>query len=318
VISFGVIMVLNGSLSIGALVAFQILAGRVTGPLVAIAGLINEFQETAISVTMLGNVMNTGSEPGFGRGLRAPIKGHVSFEDVIFYYGGSTIPALDRVSFNVEVGQVVGIVGRSGSGKSTLVRLVQGLYPTQRGLVRIDGHEIRELDKIHLRSQIGVVLQDNFLFRGTIRDNIGASMPGASFEDVVWSARQAGAEEFIERLPEGYDTNLEEGGANLSGGQRQRLAIARALLRRPRIIIFDEATSALDPESEVIIQENLARIVEGRTALLISHRLASLRDCHSIIVLDRGQIVGHGKHEQLLEGCVPYKQLWEKQTRSFR
>jgi ATP-binding cassette subfamily B protein len=318
VISVGVTLILDGALSVGALVAFQILASRVTSPLVAIAGLINEFQEVAISVLMLGNVMNTMSEPGFGRGLRSPIKGSVSFEDVTFSYGNTSVPALDRVSFSIEVGKVVGVVGRSGSGKSTLVRLVQGLYPTQRGLIRIDGHEVRELDKIHLRSQIGVVLQDSFLFRGTVRENIGTGMPGASFEDIVWAARQAGAEEFIERMPEGYDTNLDEGGVNLSGGQKQRLAIARALLRRPRIMIFDEATSALDPESEVIIQDNLARIVEGRTAIIVSHRLSSLRDCDSIIVLDRGQIVGHGPHDTLVSTCNTYRQLWDKQSKSFR
>ncbi|MGO9327865.1 MAG: peptidase domain-containing ABC transporter [Steroidobacteraceae bacterium] len=318
VIALGVFLIFGGSLTVGALVAFQILASRVTGPLVQLTGLINEFQDVALSVRMLGNVMNATSEPGLRRGLRPTINGSVTFEDVTFSYANSPVPALDRVNFSIEVGQVVGIVGRSGSGKSTLVRLVQGLYPVQRGLIRIDGHEIRELDKVYLRRHMGVVLQDTFLFRGTVRDNIGAGLTGASFEEIVWAARQAGAEEFIERLPEGYDTTLEEGGSNLSGGQKQRLAIARALLRRPRLLIFDEATSALDPESEVIIQDNLARIVEGKTTIIVSHRLSSLRNCDKIIVLEGGQIVGVDRHDQLIATCLPYRQLWDKQSKSFR
>jgi ATP-binding cassette, subfamily B, bacterial HlyB/CyaB len=318
VIGIGVTLIFSGQLSIGALVAFQILAGRVTSPLVQITGLINEFQEVALSVRMLGNVMNAQSEPGLTRGLRPPIRGKVSFDDVTFNYGASTVPALDRVGFSIEPGQVVGIVGRSGSGKSTLVRLVQGLYAAQRGLIRIDDHDIREMDKVHLRRHMGVVLQDSFLFRGSIRDNIASGKSGATFEEIVWAARQAGAEEFIERMPQGYDTSLEEGGVNLSGGQRQRLSIARALVRRPSILLLDEATSALDPESEVIIQDNMAKIVEGKTTIIVSHRLASLRDCDMILVLDKGEIVGIGPHDNLLEGCVIYKRLWDKQSRSFR
>lgn len=318
VITVGVSLILGGELTVGALVAFQIIAARVTNPLVQIAGLINEFQETALSVEMLGNVMNATSEPGIGRGLRAPIRGGVNFEEVSFSYPNTTMPALDRVSFSIEPGQVVGVVGRSGSGKSTLLRLIQGLYPVQQGFVRIDGHDMRELDKIRLRSQIGVVLQDSFLFRGTVRDNIASGLPGASFEDIVWSAQQAGAVEFIERLADGYDTILEEGGVNLSGGQKQRIAIARALLRRPRIMIFDEATSALDPESEVIIQDNLSRIVAGRTAIIVSHRLSSIRDCHKILVLEKGRVIGFDAHDALINSCEQYRRLWEKQTKSFR
>jgi subfamily B ATP-binding cassette protein HlyB/CyaB len=162
------------------------------------------------------------------------------------------------------------------------------------------------------------VLQDSFLFRGSIRDNIASGKSGATFEEIVWAARQAGAEEFIERMPQGYDTSLEEGGVNLSGGQKQRLSIARALVRRPSILLLDEATSALDPESEVIIQDNMAKIVEGKTTIIVSHRLASLRDCDMIIVLDRGQIVGIGPHDSLVESCAIYKRLWDKQSRSFR
>ena len=318
VIFVGVQSIFAGTLTVGALVAFQILAGRVTGPLVQITALINEFQEVALSVRMLGNIMNTASEPGMSRGLRPAIRGKVNFDDVSFSYKSSPVPALDRVGFSVEPGQVVGIVGRSGSGKSTVMRLLQGLYPAQRGLIRIDDYDIRELDKVHLRSHMAVVLPESFLFRGTIRENIAAGKQTASFEDVAWAARQSGAEEFIERLPQGYDTPLEEGGANLSSGQRQRLAIARALMRRPTILLLDEATSALDPESEMIVQDNMAKIVEGKTTIIVSHRLSSLRNCDNIIVFDKGQIVGSGRHDSLVTNCLTYRILWEKQSRSFR
>jgi ATP-binding cassette subfamily B protein len=267
---------------------------------------------------MLGNVMNAPSEPGMSRGLRPTVRGKVVFDDVSFSYGSSPMPALDRISFTIEVGQVVGIVGRSGSGKSTVMRLLQGLYTVQRGLVRIDDYDIRELDKVHLRNHMSVVLPESFLFRGTIRDNIAAGKQTASFEEVAWAARQAGAEEFVERMPQGYDTPLEEGGANLSSGQRQRLAIARALVRRPTILLLDEATSALDPESEMIVQDNMARIVDGKTTIIVSHRLSSLRDCHKIIVFDKGQIVGNGPHDNLVASCLTYRLLWEKQSKSFR
>jgi ATP-binding cassette subfamily B protein len=318
VIWFGVNLIFSGSLTVGALVAFQIFAGRVTNPLVQITSLINEFQEVALSVRMLGQIMNAPSEPGMARGLRPAIRGRISFEDVSFNYSGSPVPALDRVSLTIEPGQVIGVVGRSGSGKSTLIRLLQGLYPPQRGLIRIDDYEIRELDKVHLRRHMSVVLPESFLFRGTVRDNIAAGKSNAAFEEVVWAARQAGAAEFIERMPQGYDTPLEEGGANLSSGQRQRLAIARALVRRPTILLLDEATSALDPESEMIVQDNMARIVEGKTTIIVSHRLSSLVDCSTILVLDRGQMVGNGPHRRLLEDCETYRTLWEKQSRSFR
>jgi len=318
VIFVGIQSIFAGTLTVGALVAFQILAGRVTGPLVQITTLINEFQEVLLSVRMLGNIMNAASEPGMSRGLRPAVRGKVTFEEVSFNYGSSPIAALDRVTFAIEPGQAIGIVGRSGSGKSTVMRLLQGLYAVQRGLIRIDDYDIRELDKVHLRNHMAVVLPESFLFRGTIRDNISAGKTGAAFEEVAWAARQAGAEEFIERLPQGYDTPLEEGGANLSSGQRQRLAIARALVRRPTLLLLDEATSALDPESEMIVQDNMSRIVEGKTTVIVSHRLSSLRNCDNILVFDKGQIVGSGPHDSLLASCVTYRLLWDKQSRSFR
>jgi ATP-binding cassette, subfamily B, bacterial HlyB/CyaB len=318
VIFVGVQSIFAGTLTVGALVAFQILAGRVTNPLVQITALINEFQEVALSVRMLGNIMNAASEPGLSRGTRPPINGKVSFEEVSFTYGSGSVPALDRVSFAIEPGQVIGVVGRSGSGKSTLLRLLQGLYPAQGGLIRIDDYDIRVLDKVHLRRHMAIVLPESFLFRGTIRDNIAAGTSSASFEEVAWAARQAGAEEFIERLPNGYDTPLDEGGVNLSSGQRQRLAIARALVRRPTILLLDEATSALDPESEMIVQDNMSRIVAGKTTIIVSHRLSALRNCDTILVIDKGQIVGNGPHTSLVDSCLTYRLLWDKQSRSYR
>ncbi|MEC8411484.1 MAG: ATP-binding cassette domain-containing protein, partial [Planctomycetota bacterium] len=222
-------------------------------------------------------------------------------------------PALDHVSLNIPAGSVVGIVGRSGSGKTTLTRLMQGLYEMQGGLIRFDGMDIREYDLAHLRRNIGVVLQENFLFRGSVRENISMSKTNATFQEVVQASKLAGAAEFIERLPQSFDTILEENGANLSGGQKQRLAIARALLTDPRILIFDEATSALDPESEAIIQANLAKIAKGRTVIIVSHRLSTLTRCDAIVVIERGKIENMGTHQQLLNQSKVYKELWYQQ-----
>ena len=190
---------------------------------------------------------------------------------------------------------------------------MQGLYEMQGGLIRFDGMDIREYDLAHLRRNIGVVLQENFLFRGSVRENISMSKTNATFQEVVQASKLAGAAEFIERLPQSFDTILEENGANLSGGQKQRLAIARALLTDPRILIFDEATSALDPESEAIIQANLAKIAKGRTVIIVSHRLSTLTRCDAIVVIERGKIENMGTHQQLLNQSKVYKELWYQQ-----
>ena len=265
---------------------------------------------------MLAEIMDHPTEaPGNANGLRPPIRGAISFERVTFRYAPGGQPALHDVSFNIEPGMVVGVVGRSGSGKTTLTRLIQRLYPVQEGCIRIDGHDVREIDLNHLRRAIGTVLQENFIFRGTVRDNIAVSRPDASFEAIVDAARLAGAEEFIQRLPQGYDSMLEEEASNLSGGQRQRIAIARALLPSPRILILDEATSALDPESEAIVQRNLKGIAHGRTVIIVSHRLSMIRDVDMTIVIEGGQIVGAGKHDDLVASCFTYRQLWAQQNR---
>jgi len=217
------------------------------------------------------------------------------------------------VSFTIPEGSVFGIMGRSGSGKTTVTRLLQMFHSSYEGLIKIDGTDLRQYDVAHLRGSFGVVSQENFLFSGTIRETIAAGKPDASFDEVVMAARLAGAEEFIERLPRGYDTYIYEGSSNLSGGQRQRLAIARALITNPRLLILDEATSALDAESEAIVNANLARIAEGRTMIVVSHRLSSLVNADAILVLERGGVYDIGTHGELVERCDIYSNLWHQQ-----
>ena len=210
---------------------------------------------------------------------------------------------------------MLGLVGRSGSGKSTITRLLQGVSRNYTGYLRLDGVDLREINLTHLRRSFGVVLQDNFLFRGTIRDNITAGRPGLTIDDAIRAARLAGAEEFIERMPAGYDTWIEEGSTNISGGQRQRLAIARAVISDPKLMILDEATSALDPESEALVNANLQRIGKGRTMVIVSHRLSSLVNCHQIAVMDKGKLIDIAPHRVLLERCEIYRMLWLQQNR---
>jgi ATP-binding cassette subfamily B protein len=313
IIVIGAQDVFDQTLSVGALIAFQMLSGRVSGPLVAVVGLINEYQETALSIRMLGEVMNRAPE-GRSGGLRPELRGNITFDNVVFRYPGAQNNALDRATFEIKEGSVIGIVGRSGSGKTTITKVIHGLYKIQEGIVRFDGYDAREIDLPHLRRQVGVVLQENFLFHGTVRENIAATMPEAAFEDIVEAARAAGADEFIERMPQGYDTMLEENASNLSGGQKQRLSIARALLAKPRILVLDEAASALDPESEAIFINNLSRIAVGRTVIMVSHRLSTLVNADSILVMQRGQLMDAGRHEELLTRCSTYIQLWNQQT----
>ena len=307
--------VFDQTLSVGGLIAFQMLAGRVTGPLISLVGLVNEYQETALSVKMLGEVMNRAPEGRAGaNGLRPVLEGEIKFDAVTFRYPGAQAMALNKASFTIEQGTVVGIVGRSGSGKTTLTKLIQGLYPVQEGIVRFDGIDAREIELSHLRRQIGVVLQENFLFRGTVRENLSVTKPDATFEELVAAAAAAGADEFIERLPMGYDTVLEENASNLSGGQKQRLSIARTLVARPRILILDEAASALDPESEAIFIGNLSKIAVGRTVVMISHRLSTLVNADKIMVMQQGSLMDAGRHEELLTRSETYQHLWNQQT----
>jgi ATP-binding cassette subfamily B protein len=301
---------------VGTLFAFMMLSGRVASPLVQFARLTEEFQDISQAINEAGSVLNRPLESDAASGgLRPRFAGAISFDDVTFTYGGTKTPALDRISFAIPAGTMLGIVGRSGSGKSTITRLLQGINRDYSGFLKIDGADLREINLRHLRQSFGVVLQENFLFRGSIRDNILAGRPGLTLDDAVRAARLAGAEEFIERMPNGYETYIEEGSPNLSGGQRQRLAIARSLIHDPRILILDEATSALDPESEALVNANLLRIARGRTMVIVSHRLSSLTECDQILVLDKGKVMDIAPHRVLVERCSVYRQLWAQQNR---
>jgi ATP-binding cassette subfamily B protein len=316
IIGYGAILVFNGEMTIGTLVAFNMLATRVSGPLVQMVTMVHEYQEISLAVRMLAEVMNqTPERDGKSDGLRPESKGAIEFDRVSFRYSTDGPQTLSDVSFSIPAGSVFGIVGRSGSGKTTITRLLARLYTPQDGMVRIDGLDAREIDLTYLRKSLGIVLQDSFLFRGTVRENIACVKRGATFAEIVRAAQIAGADEFIERLPRGYDTLLEENASNLSGGQKQRLAIARALISDPRVLIFDEATSALDSESEVIVRRNLQRIAQGRTVIIVSHRLSMLTGADNILVLEQGHVVGLGRHEQLLSKCATYTQFWNQQVR---
>jgi subfamily B ATP-binding cassette protein HlyB/CyaB len=274
-----------------------------------------EFQQVGISLQRLGDVLNTRPEPSYNpnRTTLPQIAGVVGLETVTFRYRSDGPAALQQVSMTIPAGQVVGIVGRSGSGKSTIAKLLQRLYVPERGRVLVDGVDLAQVDPAWLRRQVGVVLQDNFLFNRSVRDNIALTDPGLPMERVMHAARLAGAHEFILDLPEGYDTIVGEQGSSLSGGQRQRIAIARALVANPRILIFDEATSALDYESEAIIQQNMSQIAKGRTVIIIAHRLSTVRPTHRIFVLDKGAIVEDGPHDELLKRNGFYSRLHRHQ-----
>jgi len=305
----------NDPIYIGAMFAFLMLSQRVSAPLMQMAQLINQYDEARTAVATVAKLVNQPAEEGrSGHGVRTPLNGQVEFSGVTFKYKGAVTPALNDVSFEIPQGHALGIMGKSGSGKTTITRLLQRLHSDYGGLIKIDGIDVREYDIDHLRRNVGVVLQENFLFSGTIRENIAAAKPDATFDEVVRAARLAGAEEFIDKLPRGYETYIYEGSPNLSGGQRQRLAIARALIVDPPILILDEATSALDADSEAIVNANIARIAHGRTLIIISHRLSSLVKCDAIVVLNRGVIDDVGRHEELLERNDIYSGLWHQQN----
>lgn len=312
IVWYGAHLVFDMHISVGALIAFQMVSGRVSAPLVKLVSLVHEYQQVALSVKMLGVVMNSKPEHSGGN-LRTEIKGDLDFHQVTFQYKPDLQPVISNFSLKITAGEILGIVGRSGSGKSTLSKLMQAMYTPQQGFIKIDHTDIRELDKMHLRGNIGIVLQENYFFHGTIRDNIRLAKPGALPEEVIHVAQLAGAHEFISNFRTGYDTMLEENAVNLSGGQKQRLAIARALLADPRILIMDEATSALDPESEWEIQKNLKRIAQGKTVIIISHRLSLMRHADRVMVLDKGNIIAQGTHEELINRPGLYKDFWRQQ-----
>ncbi|HVJ43494.1 MAG TPA: type I secretion system permease/ATPase [Dongiaceae bacterium] len=316
ILYFGAKAVMDGTMTVGELVAFNMLAGRVAQPVLRLAQVWQDFHQTRLSIQRLGDILNTPAEPSAapGRGALPAIKGAISFEHVKFRYRPDGQEILKGIDITISAGQSIGIVGSSGSGKSTLAKLVQRLYVPESGRVLIDGVDLAMVDASWLRRQIGVVLQENVLFSGTVRDNIALADPGMPLQQVIAAAKLAGAHDFILQLPEAYDTLVGERGGNLSGGQRQRIAIARALIGNPRILIFDEATSALDLESEQAIQRNMRQICQGRTVLTIAHRLSSVRHCDRIITVEQGRIVEDGTHDDLLRSGGRYAALYKVQS----
>lgn len=301
ILFFGVKQVIGHHLTIGQLIAFQMFSNQLTNPILRLVGLWNEFQQALLAVDRLGDILNHPVEIQSAQAITLPtVQGAVRLENISFRYGIDTPQVLNQISFNIPPGTSVGLVGRSGSGKSTITKLIQRMYIPQEGAIYVDDVDTRHMNPVWLRNHIGVVLQENYLFSGTIRENIALPRPDAPVELVIQAAQIAGAHDFIKEMPEGYDTMVGERGSSLSGGQKQRIAIARALITNPRILIFDEATSALDYESERIIQQNLAKIKQGRTVFVIAHRLSTVRDCDVIIALDKGQIVEMGTHHELL------------------
>ena len=315
ILLLGAHAVINNELTVGALVAFNMIAGQVAQPVLRLAQLWQDFQQVQISMERLGDILNAPPEMG-NRGMAAlpPPQGRIEFKNVSFRYTPKAQDVLRSITLSIEPGEVIGIVGPSGSGKSSLTKLVQRFYSPQEGQVLLDGMDLAQVDPNWLRRHIGVVLQENLLFNRTLHDNIAFSNPSTPRARVIAVSKLAGADEFISKLSMGYDTPIEERGANLSGGQRQRIAIARALITNPRVLIMDEATSALDYESEHIIQKNMREIVKGRTVLVIAHRLSTVRHANRIIGMKEGRIVETGTHDSLLrQPDSLYAHLWHLQ-----
>jgi ATP-binding cassette subfamily B protein len=307
--------VMAGAISAGQLMFFFAVLGFVFDPLQRLAGVTLNIQDALVAVDRLYQVLDLDHEQPDGRrkAAFAGVRRAVELRDVSFSYGCRS-DVLVGVNLDIPAGRTTAIVGESGSGKSTLLKLLLGFYGPTRGQIRIDGTDLRDLDLASLRGRIGLVAQDPFVFNGTLRDNVALGRPGAPLEEVIEAVRAAGLEEFVNALPERYDTVIGERGANLSGGQRQRLAIARVLLRRPDLLIFDEATSHLDTATERAIQENLRTALAGRTVVLVAHRLSTVKDADYIYVLNRGRVVEHGSHQELLAQPGWYAALWRSQS----
>lgn len=315
ILYFGVGEVIKGNLSVGQLIAFQMFAGQFSSPVMRLVSLWNEFQQALLSVDRLGDILNTPTEQITNKPITLNnIQGDIKFDNVSFKYTPSSNLVLKNINLHITPNKSIGIVGRSGSGKSTITKLIERLYLQNEGAIYIDGIDIRHLNPYILRQNIGVVLQESYLFSGSIKDNISFASPGASMEDIIKVSQIAGANEFIATLDKGYDTAVGERGSSLSGGQKQRIAIARALINNPRILIFDEATSALDYESESIITQNLSQIKQNKTFIIIAHRLSTVRNCDEIIVMDKGEIKERGTHEELIKLNGYYKNLYDKQN----
>ncbi len=310
---FGAKAVIDGDLSVGGLIAFNMLSARVNAPILKLASLWQEFTQMRVSIKRLGEIMDAQPEPGFQAERAVPpmVNGQVRFDHVNFRYNPNARDVLSDVSFDVKAGEIIGIVGVSGAGKTTLLRLLQRLYTPQQGRILIDGMDLNLLDAGWLRRQMGVVAQDSVLFNRSVRENIALSDPQLPMEAIMEAAKLAGAHEFILELPEGYDTLIGERGGRLSGGQRARLAIARALVTNPRLLLLDEATAALDYESERVIQENMSKITQGRTVFIVAHRLPTLRRADRLMVFEDGRLIETGNHTTLMAAKGRYFDLYQ-------
>ncbi len=317
ILVMGAGFVIDGRMTIGQLVAFRMLANRVSGPVLRLVQLWQEYQQASLSVQRIGDIFRSPMERLSNNTISnlPTLKGRIEFEKVWFRYSADAGDVLKDISFEIPEGKIVGLVGRSGSGKSTISKLIQRLYLPQNGKITIDGMDISVMDPTYLRNQIGVVLQENFMFNGKVAENISIHCKTKTMDEIISAAKIAGAHDFIMELKEGYDTIIGEKGVQLSGGQKQRVAIARAIIHDPRILIFDEATSALDYESEAIIHGNMKQICKGRTVLIIAHRLSTLRIADEIMVMDKGIIAEKGSHEELMSHKGLYAHLYEMQLR---
>ena len=314
---YGGHLVMDGYFTLGQLIAFQMISNQALRPMTQLLTMWPQVQQVGLSLERIGDILNTSMEPvimNVGK-VGGRLKGHIEIQDLNFRYRPDLPMVLKNVNLDIQPGEKIGIVGRSGSGKSTLTNLVQNLYRANTGSILIDDMNINEANLSWLRSQIGVVMQENYLFNSSVRDNIAVNNPAATMEQVIRAATLAGAHEFILELKEGYDTKVGERGAALSGGQRQRIAIARALLSNPPILIFDEATSALDYQSESIIMQNMDEIAESRTMLIIAHRLSTVRRCDRIIVIEKGEIAEIGSHDELMAKKGHYYHLYSQQAK---
>ena len=315
VLWYGGHRVMDGALTIGQLMFFYSLLGYLLEPLERLASVNLKLQDALVAVDRLYQVLDLEVEP-LGDRQKVTFEGvreAIELQDVSFRYG-CRANVLEKVNLRIPAGKTVAIVGESGSGKSTLLKLLMGFYAPTEGRILIDGVDLRDFDLASLRSRIGLVSQEPFIFNGTLRENIALGRPGATLEEVIEAARAAGLEEFIAGLPERYETVIGERGANLSGGQRQRLAIARALLRQPEMLIFDEATSHLDTATERAIQESLRTALAGKTVVLVAHRLSTIKDADLIYVLHRGRVVETGHAPAVAGAGGVVRTLWRAQT----
>ena len=309
----GAHLVMAGKLSVGQLVAFQMLAGQVSGPVLRLVSVWQQFQQTRISIDRIGDIMNLPKESD-GRGETSPIRqGEIFFDKVNFRYNHDEPQVVKNINIKLAPGVMVGIVGPSGSGKSTLVKLLQRMYDLEEGRIFVDNIDISKYNPAAYRRQIGTVLQENYLFCGTVRDNIAIARPGATMEEIEMAARMSGAHDFIVQMKSGYDTIIGERGDSLSGGQRQKIAISRAMLVNPRILIFDEATSALDALSEKDVLDAVQKVRKGRTVLMIAHRLAAVQKADVILVMHKGSIVEYGTHDHLMQLNGMYAAMYREQ-----